>query len=76
MSVDYDYRQSTTMKRKARFCCDASRDTHEDYYANQSGAAMPVFIGARYQRGHDLDSILSGLIRHVVVPSWKETVVR
>jgi len=59
------------MKRKAQFCCDASRDMYEDYYANQSGAAMPVFVGARYQRGHGLGSMLSGLIRHVVVPFLK-----
>jgi len=47
------------MKRKAQFCCDASRDMYEDYYANQSGAAMPAFVGDRYQRGHGLGSMLS-----------------
>jgi len=44
---------------------------YEDYYANKNSAAMPVFVGARYQRGHGLGSISSGLIRHVVVPFQK-----
>jgi len=43
----------------------------KDYCANQSGAAMSVFVGARYQRGHGLGRMLSGLIRHVVVPFLK-----
>ena len=32
------------MKRKAQFCCDASRDMYEDFYAKQSGRAMAVFV--------------------------------
>jgi len=45
------------------FCCDASRSAYEDYYMNQSGSGMPVFQGARMQRGHGLGSILSGFFR-------------
>jgi len=45
------------------FCCDASRSLYEDYYVKQSGNGMPVFHGARMQRGHGLGSILSGLFR-------------
>ncbi len=35
---------------------------------NQSGAGggMPVFAGARFQKGHGLGSILSGLFRRVL----------
>jgi len=53
------------MKRKAMFCRDASRSLYEDYYTNQSGRGMPIFVGARYQRGHGLGSILGGLFRRV-----------
>jgi len=56
------------MKRKAMFCCDASRDMYEDYYANQRGDGMPVFVGARRQRGHSLGNIFGGLLRNVLVP--------
>lgn len=52
------------MKRK--FCCDASREMYEDYYMSQSGNGVPVFQGARGQRGHGLGSILSGLFRSAV----------
>jgi len=45
------------------FCCDASRSAYEDYYMNQSGSGMPVFQGARMQRGHERGSILSRLFR-------------
>ena len=52
------------MKRK--FCCEASRGMYEDYYTKQSGGQMPVFMGSRYQKGHGLGSILSGLFRRVL----------
>jgi hypothetical protein len=52
------------MKRK--FCCEASRNMYEDYYLKQSGGQMPVFMGSRFQRGHGLGSILSGLFRRIV----------
>ena len=48
------------------FCCDASKDFYEQYYAEQSGSGMPVFYGARGQRGHGLGSFLSGLFRRVM----------
>lgn len=52
---------------KKKFCCDASREMYEDYYMRQTGGAdMPVFMGARFQRGHGLGSILSGLFRRVL----------
>jgi len=59
------------MKRKATFCCDTSRDMYEDYYTNQSGRGMPVFVGARHQRGHGLGSILSGLFRRIILPFFR-----
>jgi len=43
----------------------------EDYYTNQSGHGMPVFVGARYQRGHGLGSILSGLFRRIILPFFR-----
>jgi len=54
--------------RGRKFCCDASRGMYEDYYMKQSGAGggMPVFAGARFQKGHGLGSILSGLFRRVL----------
>ena len=49
-----------------QFCCDASRDLYEQYYAQQSGSGMPVYYGAHSQRGHGLGSFLSGLFRRAV----------
>ena len=33
------------------------------YYARQAGGALPYFVSARYQRGHGLGSLFSGLVR-------------
>ena len=51
---------------KKKFCCEATRHMYEDYYKRQSGGAMPVFVGRRYQRGHGLGSVLGSLFRKVV----------
>ena len=51
---------------KKPFCCDASRALYEDYYKRQSEGEVPVFYGARTQRGHGLGSILGGLIRRAL----------
>jgi len=59
------------MKRKAMFCCDASRDMYEEYYTNQTGNGMPVFVGGRHQRGHGLGSVLGRLFRHIILPFFK-----
>jgi len=59
------------MKRKAMFCCGASRDRYEDYYMNQRRHGMPIFVEARHQRGHGLGSILSGLFRGIILPFLK-----
>ena len=48
---------------KKKYCCDANRELYEDYYLNQSGSGLPVFVGSRGQRGHGLGSMLSGLFR-------------
>ena len=53
------------MKRKV-YCCDASRNLYQDYYSRQSGGEMPVFSGAKIQRGHDPGSILGGFFRRFV----------
>ena len=58
---------------KKKFCCDAGRGMYEDYYKRQSGGEMPVFAGRRYQRGHGIGSMLSGLFRRVV-PFIKDNV--
>ena len=41
---------------------------YEDYYTGQMGGNMPVFPGARYQRGHGLGNVIGGLFRRVVLP--------
>jgi hypothetical protein len=57
---------------KKKFCCDASRSMYEDYYCRQNGGgSLPVFAGARTQRGHGLGNILSGLFRKIVLPFVK-----
>jgi hypothetical protein len=50
---------------RVKYCCDADKRAYEQYYANQSGSGLPVFYGARMQRGHGIGSILSGLFRAV-----------
>ena len=45
------------------FGSDASRALYEDYYTRQSGGEVPVFYGARTQRGHRLGSIPGGMFR-------------
>lgn len=37
--------------------------SYEDYYVRQVGDGLPVFVGARVQRGHGLGSLFGGLIR-------------
>jgi len=56
------------------FCCDASRDMYQDYYTGkcQFGSGnMPVFVGAKFQRGHGLGNIFSGLLRNILLPFIK-----
>ena len=48
---------------KKPYCCEASRALYEDYYTKQSGGALPVFYGARTQRGHGIGSALGGFFR-------------
>ncbi len=38
---------------------------YENYYVNQCGHGMPVFYGARGQRGHGIGAVLGGLWRTV-----------
>ena len=52
---------------KKPFCCAASTQQYADYYTRQQkGGEMPYFAGSRYQRGHGLGSMLSGLFRRIV----------
>ena len=39
---------------------------YEDYYMRQSEGEVPVFYGARTQKGHGLGSILGGLFRRAL----------
>src|SRR3984885_15360683 len=48
---------------RKQYCCDASRLAYEDYYMQQSGSGIPMFQGARMQRGHGLGRILCGFFR-------------
>ena len=59
------------MKRK-RYCCDGSRQMYEDYYTGQVCGNMPMFRCVRYQRGHGLANVISGLFRRVVLPFLKK----
>jgi len=67
---DSNRRHLTFGRRDERkeYCCDASRNLYCDYYSRQSGGKMPVFSGARIQRGHGLGSILGGFFRRLVLP--------
>ena len=51
---------------KKPYCCDANRALYEDYYTKQSGGEVPVFYGARTQRGHGIGSVLGGLFRRAL----------
>ena len=51
---------------RKQFFCNACRALYEDYYTRQSGGEVPVFYGARTQRGHGLGSILGGLFRRAL----------
>ena len=41
-------------------------DPYTPYYLNQAGNGLPVFTGARTQRGHGLGSIFGGLAKMVL----------
>ena len=51
--------------RTGKYCCNDDGKVYEDYYLNQCGHGLPVFYGARMQRGHGLGSIFSGLFRSI-----------
>ena len=49
---------------KVNYCCgDGNGRAYEDYYKQQGGRGVPVFHGARVQRGHGIGSIFGGLFR-------------
>jgi hypothetical protein len=48
---------------KVKYCCSADKPSLDQYYANQAGGYMPVYAGARMQRGHGLGSIFSAIGR-------------
>ena len=49
--------------RNSRDSRDSRSRAYEDYYVRQVGEGLPVFVGARVQRGHGLGSLFGGLIR-------------
>lgn len=49
--------------RVKKYCCDSSKLSYQNYYANQAGSGMPFYVGSKQQRGHGLGSILSGLFK-------------
>lgn len=51
------------MAGKNKYCCDASRLAYENYYMNQVGSGMPIYVGSQGQRGHGLGNVLGGLFR-------------
>ena len=48
-------------RKETHNCCHPKQ--YDDYYLNQVGSGLPVFAGARVQRGHGLGNMLSGLVR-------------
>lgn len=46
------------------YSCDGK--LYEDYYSKQAGSGLPVYSGARVQRGYGLGSILGSLARSVM----------
>jgi len=54
------------MTGKKYFCCEASKGMYIDYYSNQAGKGVPVFVGSSGQRGHGLGSMLAGLARRAL----------
>ena len=49
---------------KVNYCCgDGDGRAYEEYYMQQGGRGLPVFHGARVQRGHGIGSIFGGLFR-------------
>lgn len=56
-------------------CGRMSTNPYHAYYTGQSGGALPVFRGRRYQRGHGLGNVLRGVARTVlpiVLPAMKQ----
>ena len=50
---------------------------YQDYYTgkHQFGSGnMPIFRGAKYQRGHGLGNMLGGLLRTIILPFVKRNV--
>jgi hypothetical protein len=51
------------------YCCDASRRTYEEYYAQQQrgDGSFPIYIGTSHrQKGHGLGNILGSLFRRIL----------
>jgi len=47
---------------------------YQDCYIGKNqfgGGNMPIFVGAKYQRGHGLGNILGGLFRSIILPFIK-----
>lgn len=53
---------------KKLYCCDASRDLFDQYYARQQkgGESFPVHIGVYRQRGHGIGSVFASLFRRIL----------
>ena len=50
--------------KNGHVCFDGNKDSIEDYYGEQVGTgSLPVFQGAKVQRGHGLGNMLGSLMR-------------
>ena len=59
----------TTMMNQHRYPYQSCPKLYEDYYVNQVGHGLPVFVGGggrRSYRGHGFGSLLAGIGRAVV----------
>jgi hypothetical protein len=52
------------MIKHKTFCCNPR--LVEEYYIDQVGRGLPIFMGSRVQRGHGIGSLISGLVRSAV----------
>jgi hypothetical protein len=49
--------------RHIPYCCADNQQIYDEYYFNQAGNGLPVFMGTKLQRGHGIGNLLSGLFR-------------
>lgn len=54
------------MKYIPTYCCEERKSMIENYYKQQVGNGLPAFVGRKYQRGHGIGNMLSGLMKSAI----------